>query len=382
MADWKGPRYEAGWVYRRVSWETWEELEEYGQMEGCRLSMSISDSLKVSGTLDYSDQPPDEVDLVRAYYAFTDSRGEEVMQPVATLLVEAESPEFRSLAQGGARQDGSLKAYSVLKVLSDMLLRKPTVVPAGTQAVREAARVAESAGLRVSADPSDYATKADKSFEAGDSWLAVVNWLLDSAGFSSAWPDAYGTCRMTRYVEPTERPTAWAFANDGESTMGFGVTQDSDWRDIPNAYTVNYAADGESLSATARNVDPSSRASLPSRGWREHGGCESVDELDGGTAEERLESLKAIASSRLKAKSSEVCYVTLSTLYVPVGANDAVSVDYSGRSWRGCVASMSVSGDPGGTTELKIREFVRHGFEPEVSGEVLSLAGEGEGGGA
>lgn len=376
MPDWKGTRYDAGWTYRRVSWGTWEELEEYGQIEGAKLDKSISDSLKHSGTLDYGERPPDEVDLVRAYYGFADASGERVLQPVATLLVEAEAPEFRSLASGGTWQAGTLKAYSVLKVLSDMKLRKPTVVPAGTPAVARAAGIAEAAGLRVSAAPSDYLTKSDKAFDEADTQLTVVNWLLDAAGFASAFPDAYGVCQMSRYVEPAERPVVWTFANDEESTLGFGVVEESDWRDVPNVYTVNYRSDVETLSATARNIDPSHPASLPSRGWREHGGSETVEELDGETQGERLASLAALAASRLKSKSSEVRCVKFSTLYVPIEENDAVAVEYSGESWRGCVASMSVSGEPSGETEVKVREFVRQGFEPEVSCEVLWEAGE------
>ena len=48
MANWKGARYDAGWVYRRVSWGTWEELEEYDQIDGASFDKSMNDSLKLN----------------------------------------------------------------------------------------------------------------------------------------------------------------------------------------------------------------------------------------------------------------------------------------------------------------------------------------------
>lgn len=371
MANWKGARYDAGWVYRRVSWGTWEELEEYDQIDGASFDKSMNDSLKTGGSMSYDESAPDEVDLIIAYYEFTDESGEHVMEPVATVQVEAESPEFRSLANGTTSQSGNLKAYSVLKVLSDMKCRKTVVIPAGTNAIAKAVEIVEGAGLRTNSPSSDYVTKNDKTFEETDSWLTVVNWLLDAAGFSSAYDDAFGVVQMMRYVDPTDRPIVWTFRNDDESTMDFGVVEENDWRSIPNVYTVNYTSDTESLSATARNIDPNSRASLPSRGWREKGESETVTELEGDTVQERLENLKAVAVSRIKSKSSEINKVEFGSLYVPVSINDAVGVDYSDRVWRGCITNMGITANPAGDTKIEIRNFIHHDLKVEVEGEIL-----------
>ena len=371
MAQWHGSRYDAGWIYRRVSWETWEELEQYEQIDGASFEKSAFDTLKTSGNLTYSEDVPDEVDLLIAYYEFTDEYGERVVTPVATVQVEAESPEFQSLANGSTVQKGMLKAYSCLKTLSDMKCRKTVVIPAGTNAIEKAVSIIEGAGLRTNAPSSDYVTKKDKTFEESDSWLTVVNWLLDSAGFSSAYDDAYGVVQVSKYVEPTERPLVWTFRNDDESTMGFGVVEENDWRSIPNVYTVNYSSDTETLSATARNIDPNSKASLPSRGWREKGESETVTELEGATIQERLESLKSLAASRIKSKSSEITKAKFSTLFVPVNTNDAVGVEYSDKTWRGCIANMAITCNPAGDTEVEIRNFIHHDLKIEVYGEIL-----------
>lgn len=371
MAYWQGSRYDAGWVFRRRSWETGEELEQYDQIESASFDKSMFDSLKTSGRIAYDEYAPDEVDLLTAYYELTDEHGEHVLEPVATVLLEAESPEFRSLANGTTAQSGTLKAYSVLKVLSDMKCRKTVVIPAGTNAIARAVEIIEGAGLRTNAPSSDYVTKNDKPFEETDSWLTVVNWLLDAAGFASAYDDAYGVVQVTKYIEPTERPLVWVFRNDEESTMGFGVVEENDWRSIPNVYTVTYSSDTETLSATARNVDPNSRASLPSRGWREKGESETIDEIDGDTVEERLENLMALAVSRVKSKSSEINKAKYSSFYVPVNINDAVGVEYSDKVWRGCVTDMGITANPAGDTEIEIRNFIHHDLKVEVEGEIL-----------
>jgi len=371
MPNWKGPRYESGWIYRRVSWETWEEMEQYDQVDGASFDKSVNDSLKTGGSISYDESAPDEVDLLIAYYEFTDENGEHVMHPVATVQVEAESPEFRSLANGTTAQSGTLKAYSVLKVLSDMKCRKTVVIPAGTNAIARAVEIVEGAGLRTNSPSSNYVTKNDKPFEPTDSWLTVVNWLLDAAGYASAYDDAFGVVQMTRYVEPTERPLVWVFRNDNESTLGFGVVEENDRRSIPNVYTVNYSSDTVSLSATARNVDPTSRASLPSRGWREKGESETIEELEGSTVQEMIENLKAIAISRIKSKSSEINKAKFSTFYVPVNINDAVGVDYSDKVWRGCITDMGITANPAGDTDIEIRNFIHHDLKVEVECEIL-----------
>ena len=371
MPNWKGPRYEAGWVYRRVSWETWEELGQYDQIEGASFDKSMNDSLKTGGSISYDESAPDEVDLLIAYYEFTDENGEHVMHPVATVQVEAESPEFRSLANGTTAQSGMLKAYSVLKVLSDMKCRKTVVIPAGTNAIARAVEIVEGAGLRTNSPSSNYVTKNDKAFEPTDSWLTVVNWLLDAAGYASAYDDAFGMVKMDPYVGPSDRSLVWVFRNDDESTLGFGVIEENDWRSIPNVYTVNYTSDTVSLSATARNVDPNSRASLPSRGWREKGESETIEELEGSTVQEMLENLMDIAESRVKSKSSEINKAKFNTFYVPVNINDAVGLEYSDKVWRGSITDMGITANPAGDTDIEIRNFIHHDLKVEVEGEIL-----------
>lgn len=371
MADWTGPRYDAAWTYRRIKWGTWEDLGEYQQVSGMTLNRSAFDSLKASGSISYVGEPVDEVDALAAYYGFTDSSGERVEMKVATVLVEADDHELRSLASGGVHQYGTAKFYSLLKVLSDAKCKMPLTVPAGANAVASAKGIIEGCGLRTNAQTSAYTLAADHTFAASDSLLTVVNWLLDAAGYSSASTDADGAVVLAPYIEPTARETTWSFANDQSSTMYVGVTAESDWRDAPNVVTLVHETDEATITATAKNIDPDSKSSLPNRGWRENGMTDSVSELQGETVWDRISTLKRLARKKLIDNSTEIRCAKFSTLFVPLHIGDAVDVDYSGEKWSGTVTALDTDGGPAGKTTVNVRQFVRRELLIKTDGEIM-----------
>ena len=371
MPDWTGPRYDAAWTYRRIKWGTWEDLGEYQQVSGMTLNRSAFDSLKTSGSISYVGEPVDEVDALAAYYGFTDSAGERVEMKVATVLVEADDPELRSLSSGGIHQYGTAKFYSLLKVLSDAKCKAPLTVPAGANAIAKAKEMIEGCGLRTNAQESAYMLAADHTFDSSDSLLTVINWLLDAAGYLSASTDADGAVVLTPYVEPTARATTWSFANDESSTMYVGMTSESDWRDAPNVVTLRHETDTVTITATAKNIDPDSKSSLPNRGWRENGMTDSVSELQGETIWDRVSALKRLARKKLIDNSSEIRCAKFATLFVPLHIGDAVDVDYSGEKWSGTVTALDTDGGPAGKTTVKVRQFVRRELLIKTDGEIM-----------
>lgn len=372
MADWKGARYDAGWLYRRIKWGTWDELGLYDNIESASINRSAFDTLKTSGSLNYFGTAPDEVDALALVYTFRDRNGQTVEQRRATVLVESDEPDYTSLDDGGVRQSGTAKLYSLLKVLSDTKLKVPYTVAAGTNAIAAANRIITGAGLRTNCQSSGYLLSCDHTFAPDDSLLDVVNYLLDAAGYGSADTDAYGTVILKPYVEPTARELAWTFANDETSTLMPGISSENDWRNTPNIVVLTYETDDETYVAQARNIDPESRASLPSRSWRENSTVEQVSELDGETQEERLENLKALARKKLLDSSSEIQYTKVKTLLVPVEINDAAGVLYSGIKRQGAITSIDTSCTPTAETNIKIREFIRRDLLVDVSGQVIA----------
>ena len=234
-------------------------------------------------------------------------------------------------------------------------------------------RAVESLGLRVNnPNPSAYTVKNDYTFDSKDSYLKIVNWLLESAGFSSCWPDPYGVVQMCEYAEPLERPVSMTFADDDQSIMYPEVTPKNDYQSTPNVCRVAYETEDESMWASAANVDPDSRASLVNR-KQESTLYESVSELDGDTPDERLADLKAAALKKLVDNSSDIEYVTMAHAWLPVMPNDAVGIEYraAGLSWRGAVTNLSIDLECGVPCQLTARRFVRTGIKTETKGGVL-----------
>lgn len=362
----------SGWAhqrlsFRRVKWPTWEEGEEYGQITGGNLELSAFSDLKVDGSLNFEGvEAPDDRDLVRVYYGYSDSTGEQPMRALATLVFSVSKPTHE-----GVTVSGKLECRSTLSILAGRNYGAPFAVPAGTKAVQKAVELVESLGLRTNnPDPSAYEVKGCHTFKEDEAdYLTIVNWLLDAAGYSSAWVDAYGVVQMTPYVEPTARASSLSLADDAASILYPELSRESDWADTPNVVRLYYETEDESLRASASNVDPAHAASLPSRGY-EVTYRETVGELAGDTRAERLENLKALARQKLVDKSSGVEYVEGKCQYVEgLAPNAAIEIDYAraGLEWRGAVTNVSVDLSAAMPAKFKARRFVRSGLEVEAS---------------
>lgn len=369
MADWFGSRSEQKWTFRRVSWDGWEELEDYGNITGGECELSALTALKASGSLDYDGgEPPDEIDAIRVYYSFTDGNGDSETVCVGTFLCEASEPEYRSVV-GGVRQSGSVELFSVLKAADDKLFGAPFPVTAGTNAVEKARELAESVGLRTNGATSSYTLASDHVFAPEESYLTAVNWLLDKAGFASCYPNEFGVAQMVPYVEPSERPTSFTFTNKERSIMYPRVCESTNWREMHNVCCLTYSTDTECMNARAVNNDLNSKASLANR-KRERTIVEAISELQGDTAEDRLANLKDLAKKKLADESTEIQYVRMSHLYVPLIPNAAVSIEYSGLTWVGYVTACKVRFETAVKADLEIRRFMRRDIGITVDGEI------------
>lgn len=366
--SWEGDRLHERFTFRRVSWPSMAEGEDFWQIVGGRASLGAFTDIKASGTISYKGTSvPDGGDLVRVYYSFTDSLGERVERVICTCFVE-----LGEESHAGALVEGDADLRGVLAVLADDGPGMPHTVAAGADPVALAAGIATGLGLRVNATASPYRLGSQHVFDPQDSWLDVVNWLLTAADYGSCYPDPMGTVQMHPYVEPTEREPSWWFRDDGRSAMKREVRRSDNRAGTPNSVRYWHEDDSCGIFAEAVNVDPRSAASTTVLG-RTVSMREEVEELSGSTAQAKLESLKSAARKKLLDNSTRIEYLEVPCMYVPVEPNDCVGAEVgrSGISFVGGVTSVEVGFDRGAPTTVRMRRLIRPDFEAKVTGEVV-----------
>lgn len=370
MIDLFGNRADETYTYRRVSWPSFVEGADLGNVTGGSMELSAFSDLKATCSFKFEGgEEPGTSDLVRIYYSFADDTGERAEFCLGTFLVGYSDVEYR-LGDGGLVASGTVDGWSVLKVLQDVKMGYAYTVPAGTYAIAKAIELIQGAGLPANvANESSYALASDHTFKPTDTLLSVVNWLCTTANYQAPYPDAYGTVQVSQYVEPSERSVVATFEDDARSIMYPELSVENEWQSIPNVYRLSYSTDTVALHAEARNVS-GSKASLDARGGRETVEAEEASELQGADSSEMLANLEAMAEKRLFDNSQEIERVQLSHPYVPLVANDAVRVRYGGRTWSGNIQNMKVALSPSTKCDTTIRRFVPASITVETSGAI------------
>ncbi len=367
--DYFGNRSKEQFIFRRVSYPGFRELEDYESIYGGSIELSALSTLKVSGSLDFTGKTvPNDHDMVRVYYRFQDDFLDTSTECLATMFFSVADPTYNE-----AIVEGSMDCSSVLVLLQRKSYGLPYTVPAGTNAVAKAAEIVRSFGLSVSyADQSSYTLASDHTFDANENYLGIVNWLLDAAGFSSAGVDAYGGVRLEKYQEPTERTVRYTFRDDEQSIMLPEVKTSNDYQDPPNVVRLRHTSQDVTVWAAAYNIDPESKASTVSRGY-ENTYEEEISELEGSTPAEMLANLKALALQKLIDKSSEIEKVEMTHCWLPINTNDAIGIDYrmADIEWKGAVTNAKIELAVSIPCQLSLRNFVRRNLKTSIEGGVF-----------
>lgn len=368
MTDWFGNRSHERFIFRRVSYPGYLELENYESIIGGSLELSALSPVKVSGSLSFTgEEVPNDHDLVRVYYQFEDDNGDVSKNVLATMFFSVSEPVYRC-----AIVEGTMECSSVLVLLQRRKYGLPYTVQAGVNAVNKAVEIIKSLNLPVVATKSNYVLGSDHTFEPDDDYLTIVNWLLEAAGFSSAFVDPMGNVVVEPYIEPTEREARYVFRDDEQSIMLPEVSTPTDYQDTPNVVRLRHMKDSETIWASAVNVDPLSKASTVSRGY-ENTLTEDVSELEGSTQAQMVANLKTLALKKLIQNSAEIEKVTMTHCWLPIAPNDSVLVDYrlAGIKWRGAVTNAQIELTPAMPCVLSLRNFVRTGIKTTVEGGAL-----------
>lgn len=349
--DWFGNRYSETYTYTRVTWDGWNEYENYGYITDGSLEYSASSSIKVTGSFNFEGlEVPNTDDLVRVYYSFKDSTGEETSVALATLFVDYSSLTY-SDTTSGMKSQGTLNGQSVLSVMENDMYGPPLTISRGSNPILEAVKLIKECGLNVDYTPSGKTMGVDYTFQSGTSYLEMVNYLCDVASYYQAYPDPYGTIMLKPIVN--DEATELVFTNDDRSIMYPEVSDETNLNDAHNVVKIGYSSASTYLYATAQNLS-GSPISLDKTGGRRSVLYEDVSDIDEET--NATSAIRQIAEERIKDEALKVETVTFSHAYVPMELNQPVSISYSDFSWDGYIETFSVSLKPATKTQTKVQK--------------------------
>lgn len=366
---WLNNRHSEWYQFLQIGWPDWGIKTNYWHITGGSLELSALSDLKAQGTLLFEGEAaPNDHDMVRIFYWFTDDEGNKHQEPLATLFCECSEIEHN-----GELVSGTLKCYSVLQVLADKSHGRPYTVKKGTNALQKAVDLCKSLNLRVNNPaPGTFKLTKDHTFEEDASYLEMVNWLLETAGYQSVWPDAYGILQIAKYVEPSKRAPVFVFEDGEQSIMYPRVSVRNDYKAAPNVCRLYYETKDEALWAKTSNVDPESAASTVSRG-REKTLRATISQLEAETQAGRLKELKELSKTKLIDASAEIEYVNLTHAWLPININDAIEVDYktAGIKWNGAITNLKIKFEEAVPCQLTARRFIRTSVKTTTEGGVL-----------
>lgn len=368
--NWNGNRYKEKYTFKRVAWENWQEHEEYKYITGGEIELAEDSELKVTGSFDFDGlELPNARDLLRVYYSFEDSAGEEAYEPIATLFLSMAEVSYTDTDKG-AEAKGSADGLSVLSVLGNRVAGVPMTFKRNANCIYETEQLIRSCGLLTETEISSFCLTADHTFDADATYLEIVNWLLDTAGYLDAYPDALGAVVLRSQASAQNSTESVYFANDAKSIMYPEVEVTNEWQETPNVVRLLYNTDSAYLTAEARNLS-GSRASLDASGAREVTYFDEVSELGSGN---RLEYLRQLAETTLREQSCDIEYVTFEHAYIPLQLHDKVQIDYGEFRWQGFADNINIELTPGTKTQTKIRKELQ--ADIEVLSDAQAVRGE------
>lgn len=391
--DLHGNRHDEQYIFKKVQWSNYQEHGKYDHILSGSIEQAVDSELKIMGSFDFEGyEIPDVNDLVRVYYSCKDDSGEEFKEPLATFIVGYAKIKYEDTLDG-LKASGTLNGQSMLSVLKNVKSGAPFTVKRNMNAIYVAQQICRLVGLQVNAELSSFTLSADHTFEAGATYLEIVNWLLESALYLPAFPDENGIIQFvslntynslrfnenrlfpenTLYPQDSLFPSGddnlrgYYFANDERSIMLPEIDVSNDWQTTPNVVRLLYNLDDACIVSYAKNMS-GSRASLDQRGNREITHWEEISEL--GTGDKRQRMLD-IAVEKLNSISADIEIVEFKHVYVPIRIYDPIVIKYSDMKWVGNVDNMTIDLSPSTECQTKIKRVLDQTVQISSGAEVL-----------
>jgi len=334
----------------RVDRATMTDVEQLDMIEdGGSITYDDLSAIKVSGSLPYIHMPDIGNDYIRVYSAHEQGgKVEEILHGTFTTATPTSTYSHKT-------RRGELDMYSLLQITQDAGITEPLTIPAGTVAVSRASQYLTSLGLAVRADVSATQVTTNPTYDAGTSYLEIINDLLAIAGFNSAGVDPSGAVILTAYTDPSTRAPSVVLRDDEEGCLfAPAVSHEFNLYEVPNVLIAVASSTDINLVSVAKNNDPTSIYSTVSRGR------EIVLKEDASDITEQGV-LDALAQRRLTEVSSAVESIEFSHPFLPYECGEAIQLRYteSGLDFTGVAVKKELKLTPAIMCQTRIRRFVR-----------------------
>lgn len=373
--NWHGNRFGEEYTYVKVSPYDWTEQGTYDYITSGSIEMSDDNKYKVTGSFQFNGPVlPDPGMFLRVYYSFYDDEGEIADELLATLYTSYSSVQYNDSSQG-TLYSGTLNGSSILQILDDKKYGQPFIIKKNSNAIYKAFEIIEEFGLRVDYTPSSKVISTDHTFGGDNSYLDIVTWLCDFAGYRQPFVSSEGIIQLQPIVKPEDQKDPLVFRDDSQSIMYPEVDSDNDWQTKANVVKKIYNTDRAWAIATAKNIR-GSKMSLENVPWHEITLIDEISDVDNG--KNILTQLLDKAEKDLREEANESEYVTFSHAYVPIELKKAVKIEYSDMEWLGSAENISIDLSPATKTQTKIKKTIEHNIEVERSGFIKPRDGERE----
>lgn len=311
---------------------------------GGEVTLSAATRLKASGSLELIDLGQEinwASDRVRITYKIAGGTS----WPLGVFLLAAPTKTYRD---GGATW--KVEFLSKLTLLDEDCVEAPTQVGTDVPALAPLQVALVDVGK---ADITESAARlaSTMTWEAGTPRLTIFNDVLEAIGYWSMNVSGAGAFQIRPYVPPAQRPLSWQF-KEGETSIHLPEwSREQDLAGIPNKVVlVSQGGDNKpALVGIARNMNPSSPASYPTRGrWITH--------TETGVEASTQEVITQMAEKKLLEASTAIAKIEIEHLPVPIWTNDLVEFASQGVQTRATVQSIKYTLSPDGLCKTTLRE--------------------------
>lgn len=236
--------------------------------------------------------------------------------PVGTFLFT--SPRERHTATGLTFDVGLL---TKMNIIAEDSIDARLSLPEGEPIIPAVVELLRSTGeTRIAATDSDATLRTAITFEPATSKLAIINELLEAAGYWALWCDGSGTFRVEPYVDPAKRSPVIEFQHGETSIHDAEWEHQQDHTSVPNRFITVGRGDEENpaLVGIATNENPDSPYSYQARGrWitAKEDGVEGADQTV----------FDELAARRLRDAMHPVSRLAVTHGMVPLNPNDVVA---------------------------------------------------------